>query len=162
MKRLCLLLLLAAANFAHADEGEMRDRVREHVRTLRTAKLIEILDLDQAGAAKLFPVLNKYDDAIAAVMRDLGETRREMKHMIESGKADDAKLNKMIDQVLAGMDKRHRLEQERAKEVRTILPPTQVAKIVVALPRIERFINRELHEAMRRQHGGDWGPEAEE
>lgn len=144
------LLTLGLVGAAQADPNALRDKIRDRVRTIRAAKLIEVLDLDEATAAKLFPVLNRYDDAIVTVMKDTGAARRELKALIQSGNADNAKVNKLIDRMLANRDKRMKLESDRIHDVRGVLAPVQVAKIVVALPRIERGIQRELRRAAKR------------
>ena len=154
---LCLLSLAAAAE-ARADE-DVREKVRERIRTFRAAKLIELLDLDEKTAAKLFPILNRYDDQMGPIIKDSGEARREIRQQIKSGKADDAKLNKLIDRVLANREKIQKLDVDRFKEVRKVLTPVQAAKASVALPEIDRMIQREIRKAVRgRGKGGRGGP----
>ena len=151
MRTLLLLLALSlpCETFAKPDEA-MRAKVRERVRALRTARLIEMLDLDEATAARLFPVLNRFDDQLEPIVRDMGEARREMRAQLESGKPDNAKLNKLIDRVVAGREKMQKIEHERLREVRKVLSPAQMARIVVVLPEVDRFVQREIKRALKR------------
>ena len=150
---LCLAIALPASALAKPDDAT-RAKVRERVRTMRTAKLIEMLDLDEATAAKLFPVLNRFDDQLEPLMRDTGEARREMRAQIESGKPDVAKLNKLIDRSIANREKTQKIENDRIREVRKVLTPVQMAKIVVVLPEVDRFVQNQIRKALKRGGGG--------
>ena len=154
---ICLLVLaVPAAALGRPDDDAMRAKVRDRVRALRTARLIELIDLDEASAARLFTVLNRYDDQLEPVLRDMGEARREMRAQIESGKPDAAKLNKLVDRVIAGREKMQKIENERLREIRKVMTPVQMARIVVVLPQVDQFIQRQLKRALKR--GGPGGP----
>lgn len=152
---LALLAALGAARIASArdDADDRRAKVRERVRALRAAKLIEWLELDERIAAKLFPILNKYDDQIEPLLIDNGKARRELREMAESGKVDDAKVNKLIDRILANRAKIQQLEADRLREARKMLTPIQAAKLVVVLPEIDRLIEREIRKAAKKRGG---------
>jgi Spy/CpxP family protein refolding chaperone len=154
---LCLAVTLPTGAFARPDEA-LRAKVRERVRTMRTAKLIELLDLDEATAARLFPVLNRYDEQLEPIVRDMGEARREMRAQIESGKPDVAKLNKLVDRVVAGREKMHKVENDRLRDVRKVLTPVQMAKIVIVLPEVDRFVHKEIRKALKRGGPGASSP----
>lgn len=141
------LLIFSAGTARADDEDDKREKVREKVRTMVMAKIIEELDLDEAGATKLFPVLNKYHDEIAKLHKDSGEARREIKKMLDAAKADDAKVNKQIDRIVANRSKIATLEADMFKDVRKILTPVQSAKLVVILPMIRDRLERKIRNA---------------
>lgn len=148
---------------AKPGKEKVREKVRERVRMLRNAKLIEILDLDEATATKLFVVLNKYDDLILPLRAEIGQARRELRQMIDSGKVDDKRANQLIDVMIDGRAQIEKLERERTAEVRKILPPAQVAKVIVYLPEIERAIEAELRKYIKKNRpdfdeAGDGAP----
>ena len=154
------LLLLAAFLLgmpnAEAQKGrqQMRERVQERIRAMRTARLVEALDLDEQTTARLFPVVNKYSDAIAEVGKDSGEARRALNDLLSSGKADDATVNKIIDRLVANKGKVDALEQEMIREVRKVISPLQAAKLVIVLPEINRQIRQRVRQAARQKLGG--------
>src|SRR5262245_7178064 len=119
---------------AQRPRQQMRERVQERIRAMRTARLVEALDLDEQTTARLFPLVNKYSDAIAEVTKDSGEARRELKDILAGGKVDDARVNKIVDRLVANKSKVDSLEQEMIREVRKVITPVQAAKLVIVLP----------------------------
>lgn len=151
-----LVVLALGATHAHAraNDENKRERVREKVRTIVAARIVEVLDLDEKTSTKLFPVLNKYQDQIADVQKDNGKARRELKQLLDGGKADDKAIDKLTDRMLANKAKIAKLEEEMFKEVRKILTPTQSAKLVVLLPRLRNQIEHKMREAVQKRRGG--------
>ena len=155
------LLMLLAPALAEArrkggagDGSGKRAKVMERVRAVRAARIVEVLDLDEAGAGRLFTVLGKYDDLILPLKVEVGQARREIKQLIDSGKWDDAAAGKLIERILAARAQIARLEEQRSAEVRKVLTTRQFAILVVELPEIERDIERQIRKAAGRR-GGD-------
>jgi Spy/CpxP family protein refolding chaperone len=151
------LMMLAAAMPAVADEEGKRAKVREKVRAFVVASLIERLDLDEATTAKLVPVLKRYHEQIAAVSRDAGEARRELRARIESGRADDAAVNQLIDRMLQSRAKISRLEEEMYQAARKVVTPIVAAKLVIVLPQIKRQVEKQIRRAARGPRGDGRG-----
>lgn len=145
------LTLMAVGGLAHADREGKRDKIREKLREMRMARLIEELDLDEATAAKLLPKVNSYYEKMGDVQKDTGEARRNLRGLLDAEKVDDAQVNKLIDRMLANREKVHQLENDMIKDVRKILKPAQVAKLIVVLPRINRGLEKKVRDAA---HGG--------
>lgn len=140
------------------DEDEMREKIREKIRAHRAARLIDVLALDEKTATKFFPVLNKYDDQILPLQADTGKARRELKQMLSSGtKADDTKVNALVDRMLANHDKVAKLRGDRLKDVRKLLSPVQFAKLVVVLPEIDHAIQKQIQKALKKGGRGGKG-----
>jgi Spy/CpxP family protein refolding chaperone len=169
LKKLILVLCLAlAAPLAHAAPGggngrAARDEVREKIRALRIARVIEALDLDEQGAARLAPILDRAYDDIAAVAKDSGEARRELRVLVLAQPPDDARMNRLIDRLLANKQKIDALESGIIVQVRKVLTPAQVGRLVVVLPEINHQIQQQIRKAVRGgapgQPGG--GPEGD-
>src|SRR5262249_33485261 len=123
-KLLILFTLASAAGPAMAQKGALRDEIKEKVRALRIARLIEALDLDESGAARLMPILNRSYDQIGEVAKDSGQARRELKTLVgpEHGDhPDDARINRLIDRLLANKLKVEGLENQMIADVRKVL-----------------------------------------
>src|SRR5438874_12384531 len=54
------------------DSREHRE-LRKHIQALRMARLTQELDLDEAGAAKLFPLLNRHDEKVTGFAEQRGQ-----------------------------------------------------------------------------------------
>ena len=153
---LAALLLFGVAS-ARADQESKREKIREQMKAVVTAKIIEELDLDEEGAKKLFPVLDKYQDQIAALHKDNGDVRREIRKLLDADKVDDAKVNKQIDKIIANRAKIATLESDMFKDVRKVLTATQAAKLVVILPMIRERLERKIRKAAGGGRGGGRG-----
>src|SRR5262245_21859013 len=64
---------LPGDNISPERKDRLREEVIDQMRALRMWKVTEELKLDEAGAAKVFPLLARFDDKI----RELGKSRRE-------------------------------------------------------------------------------------
>lgn len=144
---LLALAVLVMATPARAD-GPRRDRVsqadkaekkraklKKKIRTMRAIVLAEELDLDEDTAAKLFPILNKYDDEFAKLAKEAGELRDQI-----DATTDDAALDDLVDDLVANQRARWSLDEDRFKACRKVLSARQAAKILVVLPEIDRKI----------------------
>jgi Spy/CpxP family protein refolding chaperone len=133
--------------------GAKREKIRERIQQLRNDELKKQLGLADTTAGTLFAVVNKYDDLIFPLKAEIGQARRELKQMLDAGKVDDARANKLIDTMVADRAKIEQYERARFDEARKILTPAQSAKLVVYLPDIERAIEREIRKAVRKRLG---------
>jgi Spy/CpxP family protein refolding chaperone len=160
LRRLCFAVVLAtafAAVPATAAPGgpnqPIRDEVKEKVRAMRIARVIEVLDLDEQGAMRLAPVLNRAYDEMAEVTKDSGEARRELRVLVLAPRPDEARVNALIDRLLANKVRVEGIENRMFGEVRKLLPPAQVGRLVVALPEINHQIQEQIRTAVQRGPG---------
>jgi hypothetical protein len=148
-----------AQRAARREERErLLNEVLDQMRAMRMWKLTEELKLDQATAAKVFPLLAQYDDKWRELARERGEVAREVKEQVRSGQTDNRRLQVLIDRLLANQVKRKTLEDERFKALRPSLTPLQQAKLLLLMPRLEDDFRQRIRQAMdeqRRQHGED-------
>jgi hypothetical protein len=143
----------AAARAARREaRDKLRNEVMDQMRTMRMWKLTEELKLDQATAAKVFPVLAQYDEKGKAISKERWELARDVQDQVEGGgKPDEHKLRKLIDQLQANQIKRNALDEERFKALRAALTPLQQAKLLLLLPRIEDDFRHRIREAIKAQ-----------
>lgn len=148
----------AGANDKDKDKGEAkRAKLREKVRQMRNARIAAVLDLDEATSAKLFAVFDRYDELIFPLKAEVGKARREVRRLLDDGTSDDAQLNKLFDRIEAARIELERLQHELIVEIRKVLTPRQVAALIVALPEIERDIEKEIRTAAKAAGKGKGG-----
>lgn len=157
-----LVLALAPAGFgatpaaAGPTAGEARGKgdgkrakIRQRIRALRAWMLTESLDLDEDTAAKLFPVINKYDEELEKVL-GLGRTLREqLEQAVDAD--EEATIDGLIDQMVAHQQKLWDLQDKRFAAVRKVLTAKQAARILVVLPEIDRRIQNQIRKAAGRR-----------
>jgi hypothetical protein len=147
-----------AAKTARKEARErLRNEVLDQMRAMRMWKLTETLKLDQATAAKVFPLLAQYDERSKQIGAERVEIAKEVHREVRSGKPDEAKLRVAIDRLLANQAKRHALDDERFKALRTALTPLQQAQLLLLLPRIEDDFRHRVREAMDAQRRAERG-----
>jgi len=128
-----------------------RERVKKRIRALRAYTLTEELGLNEADAGKLFPVLAKYDDDFDRLLAE----RQQLQQQLDSaGDLKDKKaIDKVIDQSVANQRAVWETEDKRIAEIRKILTPAQVARMLIVLPALERRIQNQLRNAVKNGGG---------
>jgi Spy/CpxP family protein refolding chaperone len=144
---------------AHAQNP--RQEVKEKIRALRMTRVIDALALDEAGVARLMPIMNHAYDQIGEVTRDTGEARRELRALIgpsePDAKPDEARINALLDRILANKLRVEQIENGMMTEVRKVLTPTQMGRLVVVLPEINHQIQQQIRSALGK-NGPEMGP----
>lgn len=139
-----------AAGKPDAALDAKRAKVRQRIHALRAWRLTEALDLDDKTAAKLFPILNRYDATMAAQMKEGARLRKELRALVKAGGTDQTAANELVDRMAKHQRQLWSLEERRFAEVRAVLTPVQAATILVVLPQIDRSIQREIGQVMRK------------
>jgi len=128
-----VLLVIAAVVPAAADDGE--SIARRRARAMRAYTLTEELALDEATAAKLFPLLARFDAEV-----DKGVVRRldvNKQLLATTAKSDPRAIDALVDEALATQRWQRDVEDRRLGELRKILAPLQIARVVVLLPTLD-------------------------
>ena len=163
IRSLLVLLVVSLAVPAAAQPGEgragagpqqqaRREAIKKKIRALRAYTLTEELQLDEATAAKLFPVLAKYDDVtdkLLVTRVDLTRRLREAEQL-----RDPRAVDRLIDETIANQKAFRDLEDKRLAELRKILTPEQTARILVVFPEFERKIQNQLRRAIAKRDAG--------
>jgi Skp family chaperone for outer membrane proteins len=134
-----------------ADRGQAREAARQKIRALRAAILVEELQLDEATAGKLAPILARHDDELARLQAERRALRKAMRDAQRG--TDDRKLDALIDQLAANQRARWDREEARFAEVRRLLTPRQAARLLDVLPQIDRRILQGLRRAVTAPDG---------
>jgi hypothetical protein len=149
-----VLGLTATPALAQKGAG-VREEIKEKIRAMRIARLITVMNLDESETARLTPILDRTYDQIGAIGRDSGQIRRELRQLINAQQRDDGRMNGLIDRLVANKAKIEELENQMIGEVRKVLTPTQVARMVVVLPEINHEIQQQIRNAVRPGAPGD-------
>jgi Spy/CpxP family protein refolding chaperone len=142
---------LGPESISPEKKEKLREEVMDQMRAMRMWKLTEELKLDEATAAKVFPLLAKFDDKV----RELGKSRREAMRLLaeetQKAKPDNARIKTLIDELVAARGKRGALEDERFRALRQVLTSVQQAKLLLLLPRLEDEFRRRIREAWEQE-----------
>ena len=145
---LALVMLMSTAVIAQPkrpDPINKRDAIKKRIRDLRAYTLIDKLQLDPATQTKLWPVLDKYDDETDKLVQQRVEVFRRLG---SSGGMAPRDVDRAIDDAVATQKSFRELEDHRLTELRRILTPKQVAKLLIVLPEFERRIQNQLRKAI--------------
>lgn len=156
MRSLLLILVLAFSSTAiaqPANRPKRAEKIKERIRALRAYTLTAELQLDEQTAARLFPVLAKFDNVFDKLLTARIEITRRL-HAAGSLK-DSKAVDKLIDEAVANQRALWDTEDKRLAELRKILTPAQVARVLVVLPVMERKIQNQLRRAVQRQQRKD-------
>ena len=156
MKRLAIIVALlvasastsAAQTVASDGTAERREKIKQRIRALRAYTLTEQLKLDEATAAKLFPALAKYDDEFDKLLKARAELQRRLRDASASSSNDSKVVDALIDEALANQRAIWDAEARRLDQLRKILTPAQVARLLVVLPAMERKVQSQLRKVI--------------
>ncbi len=126
--------------------GAKRDRVKQRIRIMRALVLTEQLGLDDAGAAKMFPVLDRYDDEVARLLAERATLRTRLAAARRASKP--VEIGALLDQLVANQRARWTAEEQRFADLRGLLTPEQAATLLDLLPEVDRKILRGLQRAV--------------
>lgn len=134
------------------DANDRRDAIKKRIRVMRAATLTDELTLDEKTLARLLPVLSKWDDVTEDLLKKRGDLQRRLVAP-DAGK-DPKALDRLIDEAVANQKAFWELEDRRLVELRKILTPTQIARLLIVWPAFERKIHNQLRRAMATRRGG--------
>jgi hypothetical protein len=135
------------------ENGPMREKVRDRIRTMKIWKLTEAVGLTTEQSEKFFPIYNKYQQKIDAIMHDRDRLLDKLEMLTNQNGASDKDVLDAMAQ-LKDIPDQMTVERERfLKEVTPILSLNQQAKLMVFE---ERFMQRlqEFVRDIRHQPGG--------
>lgn len=131
-----------------------RERVRQRIRAMRAWYLTEELDLDDTTATRLFPVLSKYDERLAEVHQRGVELRRALRRAMSGPRPDQSSIDRLMDDLLTHYDNLYRVQRDRLVAVRKVMSPSQSARLVLILPRLDDAVRREIERATKKRRRG--------
>lgn len=136
-----------------ADPVERREQIKRKIRTMRAFTLTDELALDEQTAGRLFPTLSRYDDEIDRML----EKRRYIQHRLRAGDSlrDPKAIDRLIEDAIANQRALWDLEDKRIADLRKILTPVQMMKLLVVLPAFDRKIQNQLSRVIVQRRAGD-------
>jgi len=140
---------VAQAPGATPPKAAKRKRLEGRIRALRVWRLTAALNLDEATATKLFPILHRYDGKFSALMRANAKERRQLRSLMGTS-GTDAQINAAINRMIKRQQQMWQLTRQRFAAMRRVLSAKRAAKLLVVLPRIDRQIRQEIRKAMRK------------
>jgi hypothetical protein len=126
-----------------------REEIKRRIRSLRAYALTSELGLDERAGTRLWPILARYDDEIDKLVQQRVEVNRRLRDARQL--RDPRALDRLVDDAIANQRAFWSLEERRLIELRRILPPLQVAQLLVVLPAFERKIQSQLRRAIVRR-----------
>src|SRR5579872_6730004 len=78
------------------DDPEKRKELHRRIMALRMARLTQELDLDEATAAKLFPLVNRHDEKVSALAEERIQTVHKLDEALHADKEDPAALTALL------------------------------------------------------------------
>ena len=147
----CVVLAIALPTFAQPAEGrvaERREKIKQRIRALRAYTLTEQLALDEPTAGRLFPLLARFDDEFDKLLQARADLMRRLQG---AGDLKDPRaVDKLIDEAVTNQRALWDTEDKRLAQLRKILTPAQVARVVIVLPAMERKIQNQLRKVVQR------------
>lgn len=143
------LCLLSITGGASQVEDRENPRVMEKIETMRNWRLMDVLNLSQERAQKLFITLREFDLKRRKLVQERRELRQKLARAAKGGSVD-GDIRAIADRYLAiGLDLA-RLRSEELRSLRTQLSPQEEAKYLLFMERfnqeIMRMISRAKHE----------------
>ena len=139
-------LLGAAPAFAH--EGRSPEAQKE-LKAARMNRLAEKLGLDAAGEAKLKEIFQKFRALEAPLMTDARATRLALKEMLAAATPDEAKVSALSARLESDRQQMRAVAQRRSLELKSVLTPTQYARLMLEHHRFGRGFHKHHQESQK-------------
>lgn len=152
---LWLAIAGVAAPVVHAQPVPMerREQIKKKIRAMRAFELTEELALDENTASRLFPVIARFDDETDKLLARRADLQRRLRHA--DALRDPNAVEHLIDEALNNQRAFWNLEDRKIAELRKILTPLQMTKLLVVLPALERKIQTQLRKAIVSRRGAN-------
>ena len=132
--------------------ADRREQIKRRIRSMRAFTLTEALALDEPTAARLFPMLARFDDETDKLLQRRVDIQRRLRRA--DAMRDPRALDRLIDDAIANQRAFWDLEDKKVAELRKLLTPAQTAKLLVVLPALERKIQNQLRKAIVQRRPG--------
>lgn len=127
--------------------------IKRKLMAFRAYRVTEELALDEASAARVFPLLSKYDQRVEQLTAERIALNKELRNPPADAKA----IDDLIRRTQANRRALLELDEQRLAELRKVLSAAQTARLLVVLPEIERQIKAQIRRSLR-QEGGEFAP----
>jgi hypothetical protein len=125
----CALALIVAAP-AFADDS------------FAVSTMVAQARLDQPSAVKVQSIVDKYREKIDPLRHQDRELLRSIRVQLATAPANDKAVAHLSEQLLKNRAKLRELRADRLSSIKKALPPTVFARLLLALPRIDRALQK--------------------
>ena len=139
----------SAAGERKGDKERLREQIIDKLRTERMWKLTEALKLDEPTAARLFPLLAKFDDQERALGKERGPIARDLRDALDAAKPDSPRIDGLVEHLMGIRARRQAMEAEKLAAVRKVLTPVQMGKLLLLAPKIDEGFRQRIREAVQ-------------
>ena len=147
----CLVLLISAST-GFAQPGPEDDAARQRVEEFRRIKLIEILDLDEEQAIRLFTREKDFRKKESARNEKAEALLGELKDLLVSNASDD-QIKEQIEAISASHQAIMKDRQEYVFSLRDILSMKQIGKLVLFEHRFSKELRKMILDRSRGNKG---------
>ena len=137
----------------HGPRGEMREKMRERIKTIKIWRLTESLNLDTEQSEKFFPVYNKFHDDREAIEEERRQVFQRLDELTKQDNPSEGDVNKLLDQ-LDGFDQRiNSLRIKFRQDLAGILTTQQIGRLYVFEVEFMRHIQDIMRDVRREVRG---------
>jgi hypothetical protein len=130
------------------ERERLRQEVLDQLRAELVWRLTEELKLDEATAAKVFPILAKFDERAKEVGKERGEITQALAAELGNPRPDDGRLKTLVDRLIVNRGRRQGVEIDRIGALRQVLTPVQQARLVLLLPKLEDGLRHRIRDTL--------------
>jgi hypothetical protein len=128
---------------------EQREKLRQRIESIKMWKLTQTLDLDEKTAARLFPLMNRYDKKRAEVQHDIRKNIRDLKKTLQIH--DEHRLSAVMKNLETYHGKIKDIEEQEWSDLKNILSVEQQAKLILFKMNFEREIRKMIAKTKKRR-----------
>lgn len=136
--------------------AKLRKKIAKRIRLMRMNAIITALNLSTTQAPKFFAVVNQFEKKLRKVRQANRKIMRQLHTMVSSNNYKAKKINQLAAQLMKNQIKVKQIELKRFGAIKKVITAKQLAKLLIAMPRIERRIRRLIRRAQRRHRGSHW------
>jgi len=145
-KTLIIIAMLVAFALVFAQpQGKGSSQSRDRLLTIKMWKLTETLDLSDEQAAKLFPLLRKYQKTMDSINQRSRKLMQELRKLVGEN-ASDKKLLPVLNELESLNKKKAQAQDEMWNTIKSILTVQQQAKYIL----FEQTFKRRMLELLRK------------
>jgi len=112
--------------------GQVRERVRDQLATLRLLRMTQALNLTEEQTGKMFPTINKLEKDRADLHRDISAKLRELRALVrDPASLKDEKVLPILDAIKTGRDKVRAIDEQLETFIESNLTTPQKANYVL-------------------------------
>lgn len=136
------------------EDGPMRKRVREKIRTVKIWRMTEALGLTPEQSEKFFPIYNRHEDQMEAIEQDQHELTRRLEAITSDPNSSDKEIEEAINGMKDIMQRRIDLRETFFKDLTGVISVRQKGKLIIFEETFRRDLQNIIREIRRDMGGG--------